>query len=250
MVIKYIKNDNVPELKPSIACIGYFDCVHIGHQKLIKETIKQAKKFKVKSTLICFNPDPVDIITGKKNTHILDYKTRLSNIETYGIDQVLVIKFDKDLMKLSGNSFISKYLNKMNIIKLVCGFDFTFGYKGFGNVETLKKCNKFETIIIDECKYRGTKVSTTRIKDELINGNFKLVNKLLGYDYGLKLKVTNCIKKNGKYLIESKLKDSHSVMPNDKVIDNGFYIKNRKVYIISPTKINKGETLYSIFTYE
>lgn len=250
MVVKYINIDRIPKLEPSVACIGYFDGIHIGHQKLIKETIKQAKKSNCLSSLICFNPDPIEVVTKKKNSHLLSFKTRLANIETYGIDQILVIRFNEEFMKLTANSFIKNYLNKLSISKLICGYDFTFGYKGKGNVEILKAKKFFETIVIDECKYRGEKVSTTRIKQELVKGNFKLVNKLLGYNYGLKLKVIDCKKVKDKWLIECKLKDERCIMPDDKIIDDGFYIKNKKAYFISTVKAKKGETLYSIFIYE
>lgn len=183
MVRKVLIKDEIPKIKPNVSCIGYFDGLHLGHQKLIKETIKQAKKLDLVPTLICFNPDPIDIITNKRNKHILDIKSRYSFIEKFGIEQIIVIRFNENLMKLSPNLFIQKYLNNMNIEKLVCGFDFTFGYKGKGNADLLKEKGKFETIVIPEVKYRNIKISSTRIKKAIEDGDIKLVNRLLGYNY-------------------------------------------------------------------
>lgn len=250
MVKKIIKDKNIPKLKPSVACIGYFDGIHLGHQKLIKETIKQAKKLNVDSCLICFEPDPVDVITSKKNKHITSFANRLNIIESYGIDKIIVIKFDNNLMKLKPSSFVKTYLNKMNIICLICGYDFSFGYKGIGNITDLIKFGKFETIVIPEYKVGGKKVSSTRIKESFISGNFKLTNKLLGWDYCIELKVVNACKCSKKWLIEAKLRDSNGILPKDGKYGNGFEVKNNKVYLLGPIKLNKGQILLTSFTNE
>lgn len=247
MVKKYISENKIPKLKPNVACIGYFDGVHIGHQKLIKETIKHAKKLNVKSSLICFDPDPLDIIYSIKNTHLLSYKNRINVIESFGIDQIIIIKFDEKFMNISPSSFIKNYLEKLNIQKLICGYDFTFGYKGKGNIKNLQKSKKFETIVINECKLYGKKVSTTRIKEELYKGNFKLVNRLLGWDYAIELVVSDCVKKGKKWLVEAKLKDTDCILPKDGMYAYGFEIKDGRVLLLGPIELEKHQILLTSF---
>lgn len=243
-----IKDGNIPNIKENVSCIGYFDGVHIGHQALIKETIKQANKLNVLSSLICFEPDPIEVITNKKCSHILSYQNRLNVIESFGINQIIIIKFTDKFMKLSPDKFIKDYLNKMNIKKLVCGYDFTFGYKGLGNTNLLKKNNKFEIIIIPEKKHLNKKVSSTRIKEAFTSGNFKLTNKLLGWDYCLELKVVNCAKQGKKWLIETKLKNSRGILPKDGKYGNGFEVKGNRVFILGPMKLNKKQLLLTSFS--
>lgn len=250
MVKKIIKDINIPKFKPSVACIGYFDGVHLGHQQLIKQTIKRAKKLDVLSCLICFEPDPQDIITEKKNKHLTNYQNRLNIIESFGIDQVIVIKFNKEFMKLSPKKFVNSYLNKLNIQELICGYDFSFGYQGFGNITDLINYGKFSSIVIPEYKIGGKKVSTTRIKESFISGNFKLTNKLLGWDYCLELVVTNATKKSSKWLIESKLKDKHGLLPIDGKYGSGFEVKDNKVYLLGPIKLRKGQIILTSFSNE
>lgn len=250
MVKKIIKDNNIPKLQPSVACIGYFDGVHLGHQQLIKQTIKLAKKQNVLSCLICFEPDPMDIITGKKNNHITSYQNRLNIIESFGIEQVLIIKFNSNLMKLSPKKFVNTYLNKLNIKQLVCGYDFSFGYKGIGNITDLINYGKFETIVIPEYKVGGKKVSSTRIKESFVSGNFKLTNKLLGWDYCLELVVTNASKKGYKWLIETKLRDKHGILPKDGKYANGFEVKDNKVYLLGPSKLKPGQIILTSFSNE
>lgn len=245
-----IKDTNIPKIYENVSCIGFFDGLHIGHKKLINETIKQSNKLNVCPTLICFDPDPDEIIHKNKSKHLLSYKDRLAYAEYLGIKQIIIIKFTNDLMKLKPNNFIKDYLNKFNIIKLICGYDFTYGYKGKGNVELLKKNGKFQTIVINEYKYKNKKVSSTRIKEELSNGNIKLVNKLLGYDYTVELKTVDCIKDKKKWIVKAKLKDNCSILPKDGNYSNIFEIKNNIVYIKGNKEIKKGTIIYLSFSNE
>lgn len=248
MVKKISKIDDIKDIGPTVACIGYFDGVHLGHQKLISKTIKQAKKLKVQSTLICFEPDPVEVVTGKKSKHLTSYANRINIIYSFGIDNIIVIKFNDELMKLSASKFVKSYLNKMNIKCLICGYDFSFGYKGLGNITDLIKYGKFETIVIPEYKLYGKKVSSTRIKESFISGNFKLTNRLLGWEYCLELKVINCVKKGKKWLIEAKLKDSRGILPIDGKYGNGFEVKNNIVYILGPAELHKNQLILTSFS--
>lgn len=248
MVKRVIKDLNIPILKPSVACIGYFDGVHLGHQKLINETIKQANRLNVLSCLICFEPDPVDVVTNIPNKHITSYKNRLNLVESFGIDQIIVIKFTNDFMKLSAKQFVNNYLNKMNIKYLICGYDFSFGYGGIGNITDLIKYGKFENIVIPEYKLNGKKVSSTRIKECFIRGDFKLTNKLLGWNYSIELKVINSVKKGNKWLIEAKLRDRNGILPKDGKYGNGFEVRDKKVYILGKDNLEKNQIILVNFS--
>ena len=191
------------------ACIGYFDGLHRGHQKLLERTIAEAERLKIHSALICFSPDPVDIIRGYENRHLFSDKQREKLIKEKGIDLLIVISFDEKMMCMDPVTFIEKYLNRMNIEELVCGYDFSFGYKGKGNSALLQKYGNFHLSIIDEFKYYGKKVSSSRIKEELGKGNLKLVNNLLGFEYYQILKVTKVAKKGSKWLVEAIRKEKN-----------------------------------------
>lgn len=249
MVIRITKDNlNVKKLKPSVACIGYFDGVHLGHQRLIEETINEAKKLNVKSTVICFNPDPLDVITGEKTKHITGFKNRLNIFKSLGIDQIIAIKFDSEIMNTKPKIFIQNYLNRMNIVELICGFDFSFGYKGKGNKDSLIRYGEFKTIVIPELKYYGKKVSSTRIKNEICKGNLNLVNRLLGWDYFCELVVCDCVNSRNRYTIEAKLIDSSCILPKDGNYGDGFRIFKNRIYIDGSKKLNVGRKLLVSFS--
>lgn len=242
-----IKDCNIPKIDRNIACIGYFDGVHRGHQKLIKETIDLALKNNLKSMVICFDPDPDDVISKCNNKHILSFNDRLTSFESLGIDIVCVIRFDETLMKQKANIFIQKYLKKMNIRTLICGYDFSFGYKGEGKPELLSK--SINVIVIDEVSYYSKKISSTRIKQAISDGNFKLVNKLLGYEYSLMVKAKNISKKGSKWLIEANCVDNKLIIPKEGLY-NDFEIKNNHFILTSKDIIDINDNLLLVFKNE
>lgn len=186
MIKKYrISKNSFVEIPKNVSCIGFFDGVHLGHQALIKKTVELAKEKKVKPFLITFYPDPADIISSKKTKHINTLNRRIELFEKFEIDSVIIIEFDKEVMSIDEKEFTNLYLKNLNLKGLVCGYDFHYGYKGLGDHKTLKKEMKevCPVYMVDEVKYYGKKVSSTRIKEEIEKKNYKLVDKLLGYKY-------------------------------------------------------------------
>lgn len=175
-------NINIPH---NVSCIGYFDGVHKGHQALIQKTVELSIKENVEPFIITFDPDPNSVINSSSSFTINTLDERIKLFETFGIKGVIIIKFDSILMNMSSVDFSNLYLKKLNLKGLVCGYDFHYGNKGKGNIKTLKKELKdiCRVYTVEEVTYYSKKISSTRIKNEIVKGNYKLVNKLLGYEY-------------------------------------------------------------------
>lgn len=170
------------------ACIGYFDGFHLGHQSLFNKTLTIAKQKSLKSALISFDPDPWVVLHGVPNAnHLTTINDRKVLAEKLGFDIWISIEFDKNMASLNPSEFINK-LQSINIQELVCGFDFKFGSKGTGTIDTLlsAQSDNFHVHVISEYKVDNEKVSSTRIKIALKNGNMELVKQLLGRYYQLK----------------------------------------------------------------
>ena len=179
-----IKNGIVPVLERTAACIGYFDAFHKGHQKLIRETIAQAKKEKILPALICFSPDPVSIIQNKKIPHLFPDVLRYELAHHFGIEKILQFEFNEDLMNMDPSDFIMHDLNRLNLSKLICGFDFTYGYQGKGNAKTLS-ASSIATEVVDSVDDAGMKISSARIRRLLHNGDIESANRLLIQPYSI-----------------------------------------------------------------
>ena len=123
--------------QPLVAALGQFDGLHLAHQSLVVATVERARECGWKSALFTFDPHP-DFILKKRSedTYLtpLDQKTDI--LKTLGVDFLIVIKFDQDTANLSHKDFINKYLLPMGVREVVVGFDFRYGFKGAGNIET------------------------------------------------------------------------------------------------------------------
>ncbi|MFV0380135.1 MAG: bifunctional riboflavin kinase/FAD synthetase [Anaerorhabdus sp.] len=176
----------------SVACIGYFDGLHLGHQVLIEKCIIESKIRGCKSKMITFSPDPWAVIKEDVNIkNITPLNKRIKLAKQLGIDDVIVVDFTKQLSLLGPQVFISKIIEPCNLAVLICGFDFHFGYQGSGDINFLKEytTKSFELLTVDEIKFNSLKISSTRITKFIEDGHIKDANVLLGYTYNIEGRV-------------------------------------------------------------
>lgn len=184
--IKFTLNEGFKMSDPIVACIGFFDGLHIGHQVLINKTIELAKQKQAKSALITFSPDPWEIIKGGSDyQHLATTARREELVEMMGLDVLITLDFTKEMSKLDPMQFLKEVLMPCNLKALVCGFDFNYGAFGKGNAELLKQDAKpfFDVEIIDSVNEEDQKISTSRITTYIEQGEISHANRLLGYRY-------------------------------------------------------------------
>lgn len=152
-----------------VMALGFFDGVHKGHQALLKKVIEISENDHLESGVMTFVKHPLTLIFPAYTPDLIttnDEKVKI--IHSLGIQHVYLDDFNEKLMNLSSENFIRDYLLvKYNIKHLVVGFNYTFGYKGAGNVETLKKYGKkyhFGVSVVSPCIIDGEPVSSTRIR--------------------------------------------------------------------------------------
>ena len=235
-------HQELPEIKNTVACIGYFDAVHLGHRQLLEKTVEESRRFGVDPTVICFEPDPLQVITGIVPSHILNYSQRIEKLQECGIRNIIVFRFDKDMMRMDAKEFICSFLNRMHLLKLICGYDFSFGNMGKGDPKLLKEYGNFETIIIPEYTFAGEKVSSTRIKEALFRGNFGLAEELLGYEYYTDVRIVKCVRNGSDWLLEAVPMDPDVVMPNEGPY-KGLQVKDHRLFISSSFPYEPGDPI-------
>ena len=168
---------------PVVACIGYFDGMHKGHQALVNATLEKAKELGVESGLITFDPDPwVTLRDAKDVKHITPLQQRINIAVELGIKNIFILNFTKEMAALSPVDFI-KVLDSCNIKALICGFDYHYGQFGKGDIESLKRDADFEVIVIDAVSDSEGKISSTRITNLIEEGEVHKAEELLGYAY-------------------------------------------------------------------
>src|SRR5690625_865280 len=157
---------NLIEKSPeTIAAIGFFDGIHKGHQQVINQAVQKAIKQELKSAVITFHPHP-SVILNKSIKHIkyitpLEQKQKL--LKNLGVDLLYILQFDQELSQLSPQAFIDHFITGLNIQHLIAGFDFSFGFKGEGNMQNINNYTKgrFTYSVVEKVSIECSKISST-----------------------------------------------------------------------------------------
>lgn len=153
-------------------CLGMFDGVHIGHKAVLSGAIDSPYK----SVAVTFSSIPF-----KSGGAIMTADQKAKKLKEIGIDEVLFLDF-AEVCNLSPEEFLNYLLSKYNLAKICCGFNYRFGKKAAGDTAFLTDWCKNKEIEFFECPevvYDGKTVSSTRIKELLLNGDVKCANTLL-----------------------------------------------------------------------
>lgn len=168
------------------ACIGYFDGLHKGHRGLVDETIAMAERLGCESGLITFDPDPWVTVKGiREIKHISTMQQRQKLAEKMGIKNFFILDFTLEMASLSPDEFMEFIMEQIDLLGLVCGFDFHYGSKGKGNTEHLKLFShqRFEFKQVSSINDQNEKISSSRISKCIESGKINEANRLLGYPY-------------------------------------------------------------------
>jgi riboflavin kinase / FMN adenylyltransferase len=185
--LEFPLNIDKTQIPPLSMALGYFDGVHLGHQKVILEAKKQANQKGLLSAVMTFDPHP-SVVLGKNEKHV-QYITPLAEkinlIEELGIDYLFIVNFTAEFANLLPQEFIDQYVIDLNVKHVVAGFDFSYGRMGKGSMETLPfhSREKFTFTIVDKFTSGDEKVSSTRIRQYIKNGRTTELPELLGRFY-------------------------------------------------------------------
>lgn len=162
--------------------IGNFDGIHVGHQLLINEILKDEHH-----AVITFSPHPSIYLEKLENRRLITPKAqKIKLFEKLGVKNLIIFKLSDEFMRMSKSSFID-LLKHMNVSKVVCGSDFRFGYKALGNTEDLKA--NFETKIFEKTKINDVVVSSSYIRQLILDGRMEEANTLLTREFSIVGKV-------------------------------------------------------------
>ena len=188
--MQVITSDKYNEFEERNTClaIGAFDGLHKGHQLIINQAIKEAKKNNYPAAVLSFHPHPLEIIPGKTPPpSIVSRQQKISVLEEMGVDYYFEQKFTQQFAKMRAEEFINNILlDKIKVNTVVVGDDFRFAYKNEGNVEILKKMGElhgYQAKIISQLHASDDRISSTRIRNLLKKGRIKKAKRLLGRPY-------------------------------------------------------------------
>ena len=172
----------------TIVTLGTFDGVHIGHKKIIERLIHNSEESNCETLLLTFFPHPRMVLQDQSEIKLLntiDEKSLL--LEKTGLNNLVIHPFDKAFSRLTAEEFVKNILvDVFNIKKIIIGHDHRFGRNRTANIDDLivfGQLYDFEVEQISQQEVNDVAVSSTKIRNAILEGNIELANKYLGYDY-------------------------------------------------------------------
>lgn len=177
-------------MKPSVIALGFFDGVHRGHGALLTKTVQRARELGARPAVFTFDRPPKEVVTGKPVCLINSPEDRRELVRRiYGIEQVIMAPFDREMMTLPWQDFITELLVKQyGAVHLVAGHDYHFGYKNEGTPQLLQeKCRELGLgcDIIPKVEVDGITVSSTYIRTLVESGELERAAYFLGHNHCL-----------------------------------------------------------------
>ncbi len=178
----------------SVATIGSFDGLHLGHQKLLQHVLDEAKSKNVPSIVMSFEPTPKEFFAqGSPPARLMRFREKFEALAGFGVDIFYCPRFDEAMKNIAADTFIRQILvHAMNIRYLVVGDDFRFAQDRVGHLKTLQRAGDalhFNVAEMSSVVSRDERVSSTAIRDALWKGDLECAGRLLGRHYRMSGKV-------------------------------------------------------------
>ena len=218
--------------KESILTIGTFDGVHIGHNKILKRLIQDSKKNNLSSLVMTFFPHPRMILNKSHEIKMIDtIDEKINLLEKTGLDNLIIHPFDNNFSKIRAKEFVEEILvKKLKIKEIIIGYDHKFGKDREASVEDLKKFGKDYMFTVKEIPAQeidSIAISSTKIRNAILNGEIEKCNKFLGRNFILTGKVVygdGLGKKIDFPTANIEIKETYKIIPK-----NGVYLVKTKI---------------------
>lgn len=186
MEIQRIKDyKDITNAKDSVLVLGYFDGLHRGHKALFDKAKEIAKRDNLALTVLTFNESP-RLVLSRFTPDLLFSLTspekRYEKFAEYGVDYLYLIDFTSTFSKLSAKNFLENYIKQLRAKTIVVGFDYKFGHDRKDAIDLAQQFNG-NVVVVPEVQDNGEKISSTRIRQLIFDGNIKEVNRLLGHNF-------------------------------------------------------------------
>ena len=184
MKIRRINNElEINQEEDTVLVLGYFDGLHKGHQTLFKEARKIADEQGLKIAVLTFPESPKLAFVRYQPElmlHLNHPEERAAHLENLGVDYLYLIDFTSHFSKNTAQEFFDKYVSALKAKAVVAGFDYHFG-SDKRKAEELADYFDGRIVIVSSVNQDDEKISSTRIRETIQNGDVAKAHQLLGY---------------------------------------------------------------------
>ncbi|HKS10406.1 MAG TPA: bifunctional riboflavin kinase/FAD synthetase [Pyrinomonadaceae bacterium] len=217
--------DNAEILRPTVLTLGVFDGLHLGHQLIMKTVVERAREAGAVPTVITFDPHPRAVLHPESAPPLLQtFDQKVEAFGVLGIEQTIVVRFTKDFSNVGARDFINDVvMDRLHAREVYLGKGFAFGHNREGNIELLKRLGGELGFIageVPEVRFRGQRVSSSKIRELLARGQVNLARRMLGRPYGVEGRVERGSERGHKLGFPTA-----NLHPHNRVIPrNGVYV--------------------------
>ncbi|MGN6615998.1 MAG: bifunctional riboflavin kinase/FAD synthetase [Ilyomonas sp.] len=216
----------LPAFNNAVVTIGTFDGVHTGHQQIIAQLKEEAEKIHGETVIITFHPHPRKVVRhGESAVPILTtLPEKIELLQAYGIDHLVVIPFNESFSNQTAEEYIQKFLfEKFNPHTVIIGYDHRFGKGRQGDYHLLEEYGKqldFEVKEIPQHVLNKVTISSTKIREALLNSDIETANTFLGHNYffeGLVVEGNKLGRTLGYPTANLQIEDAEKLIPGNGV---------------------------------
>lgn len=183
-IFRHIEDRNLAIARPVLS-LGNFDGIHLGHQALLQRVVQDAKALGGRSVVLTFEPHPLTVLAPERAPRlILTHKDKMLLLQSSGVDVVIIQAFNSSFANVEAEEFVRRYLiERLKVHKMWVGRDLRFGKGRKGRVEDLIRLGAedgFEVGIVDPVELEGVRVSSSRIRKLIDQGEVHKVPRFLG----------------------------------------------------------------------
>lgn len=233
----HFKSAQLPVFRNAVVTIGTFDGVHLGHRQILDELIQEAKKVNGESVIITFDPHPRKIVSthkpGIKLINTPDEKIKL--LEQLGIDHLVIIDFTIDFANQHADDYIKNFLvGAFQPHTIIIGFDHRFGKNREGDYRLLEKMApvfNYRLKEISQHLLNTVAISSTRIREALLQSDVDTANELLGYNFffsGVVVHGDKLGRQLGYPTVNLQVQDEEKIMPGNGIYAVYTQVQNEK----------------------
>ncbi|MFC2949717.1 adenylyltransferase/cytidyltransferase family protein [Virgibacillus sediminis] len=174
----------------NVIALGFFDGIHKGHQEVIKTAGRKAEELGASLAVMSFFPHPKTVLSNGDVAfdYLMPLEEKAQVLRSLGVDRFYIVSFNKSFASLSPEDYVNQYLLQFGTIHAVAGYDFSYGFKGAGNIDRLEEDagGRIGTTKVGKVEYRGRKISSTWIRELIAEGNVEELPQLVGRLYEVK----------------------------------------------------------------
>jgi riboflavin kinase/FMN adenylyltransferase len=188
--------DNAEIARPTVLTLGVFDGLHLGHQLIMSTVVERARALGAVPTVITFDPHPRAVLHSESAPPLLQtFDQKIEAFGVLGVEQTIVVRFTKAFAQIEAEDFLRDVVReRLHAVEVYLGRGFAFGRNRAGNIELLRQVSRelgFRAEEVPEVRLRGQRISSSRIRELLIEGRVNLARRMLGRPYGVEGRVVH-----------------------------------------------------------